>query len=301
MQQEWPPADLPADDAVRILKIQQELLQISNGQEGFVSMMTSLVRLAIDEVIDTGRSGRLRFSELETTEKAYIGVRTEILFRNQFSLERGVLDVVIAGEDVDIKNTTRGQWMIPTHSVGKPCLLIKSEPEADPGTCSVGLAIARAEYLNDGANQDKKRTFRAAHANKVLWMFKDSPFPRNVLDTLNEEGRRTILGAKSGTGRVANLFLSIQRVPIPRHIVEAVARQTDAAKRVRSNGGARDIVEPLGVFILSFDQQNKWIRALGLPECGRGEFISFSPQTEAETAIVSAMLAERKTSTGPIE
>lgn len=294
MAPEWPPIDLPTEDAERILKIQRELLEISNGSSGFVTMMTSLVRLAIDEVIDPGRSGRLRFSELETTEKAYIGVRTEILFRNEFSLERGKLDVVIAGEDVDIKNTTRGQWMIPTHSVGKPCLLIRSEPEADPGTCSVGLAIARAEYLTEGANQDKKRNFKAVHSNKILWMFKDSPFPKNVLDQLTEDQRRSILGPKSANERVANLFLLIQRTPIPRHIVEAVARQTDAAKRARGNNGARDIVEPLGVYILNFHQSNRWIKELRLPECRRGEFISFRPETQQEFAIVERYLQHRR-------
>lgn len=293
MPDAWPPADLPAADAERILKIQHELLKISNGHSGFVAMMTALVRLAIDEVIDPGRSGRLRFSELEPTEKAYIGVRTEILFRNEFSLERGKLDVVIAGEDVDIKNTTRGQWMIPTHSVGKLCLLIKSEPEADPGTCSVGLAIAREEYLSDGANQDKKRTFKAGHVNKILWLFQDSSFPKNVLDGLTEEERRFILGPKTANERVANLFRSIQRVPIARHVVEAIARQTDAARRVRKGGGARDLTEPDELFILSGRQHRKWIEKLGIPKCTSAEFVSIRPTGSIEWAVINSYLLER--------
>jgi hypothetical protein len=215
------------------------------------------------------------------------------LFRNEFSLERGALDVIIAGEDVDIKNTTRGQWMIPTHSVDKPCLLIRSEPESDPGICSTGLAIARSEYLNDGANQDKKKTFKAAHTNKIKWLFIDSPFPRNQLEQLSDQQKAEILLASSGKERVAKLFFAIQRTPIPRHIVEAVARQTDAAKRVRRNGGARDVTELQGLFILSYDQQNRWIKALGLPPCTKGEFISIRPETSQEKRLISEMLKEQ--------
>jgi hypothetical protein len=289
----WPPEDMPPGEADRIQRIESELLRLAGGSVEFGRRMTALVRQAIDEVIDTRRSGRTRFKELESTEKAYIGVRTEILFRNEFSLERGALDVIIAGEDVDIKNTTRGQWMIPTHSVDKPCLLIKSEPESDPGICSTGLAIARSEYLNDGANQDKKKTFKAAHTNKIKWLFVDSPFPRNELERLSDQQKQEILLASSGKERVAKLFLAIQRTPIPRHIVEAVARQTDAAKRVRRNGGARDITEADGLYILSFDQQNKWIKALGLPSCTKGEFISIRPETDHETHIIGEMLKEK--------
>ena len=283
---------MPQADVRVILEIRDELYRIAEGALSFEQRMVQLVRQAIDEVIDTGRSGRFVFSELETTENAYIGVRTEILFRNEFSLERGRLDVVIAGHDVDIKNTTGGTWMIPTHSVGKACLLIRSEPLSDPGNCSAGLAIAHAKYLNSGANQDKKRTFRAADKDKILWLFEAAEFPGNIFDRLSVSERREILGASSGTARVAALFEKVQRIPIPRHVVEAVARQTDAAKRVRRNGGARDLTEPKNLFIFSYDQQRRWIEQFQLPPCAKGNFISLRPNSDAERLIISEYLSE---------
>ena len=89
--------------------------------------------------------------------------------------------------------------MIPTHSVGKACLLIRSEPLSDPGNCSAGLAIAHAKYLNSGANQDKKRTFRAADKDKILWLFEAAEFPGNIFDRLSvSEGSRISSARKRG-------------------------------------------------------------------------------------------------------
>lgn len=293
---DWPPADINPSDTDRILKIENALLEMAGGPAEFQVEMVSLIRLAIDEVIDPGRSGRFRFSELEQTEKAYIGVRTEILFRNKFSLERGALDVVIAGEDVDIKNTTTKSWMIPTHSIEKPCLLIRSNVGSDPGDCSVGLVIARQSYMRPSANQDKKTSFSSAHLDKIKWMFRDQKFPPNILEGLNEEEWRSILSLSSGQKRVAALFEKIQRLPVPRQIVEGVARQQDAMKRVRINGGARDLTEPKGLFILSYRQQGSFIRRLGLPGADQSSFISITPQNNAERSIISEYLASEKRS-----
>ncbi|WP_164902829.1 NaeI family type II restriction endonuclease [Rhizobium sp. WSM1325] len=50
--------------------------------------------------------------------------------------------------------------------------------------------------------------------------------------------------AGGGTNRVAALFDKIQRRPISRHQVQAVAQQSDYMRRIRRNGGARDILAP---------------------------------------------------------
>lgn len=286
--------NIPSGDALRLNTIRSELFRIAGSRQAFQQDTLDLVRLAIDEVIDTARSGRFRFDELDSTEKAYIGVRVEILFRSKFSLERGKLDVVIAGEEVDIKNTTSGTWMIPTHSVDKPCLLIRSKLKTDPGTCSVGLAIARKEYLNAGQNQDRKRTFQSRHSDKIVWLFNEEPFKKNVLDGLSDGDRRAVLIEGSAARRLATLFKLIQRQPVPRHVVEAIARQQDPMKRLRRNGGARDYTEPEGIFILSFDQHRRWIEQLGLDGCTRGDIISLTPRTSAEELVIEQYLAERR-------
>lgn len=286
-------APIPPEDFRRLTKVQNWLWQEEGGAAQFEKTMVRLVRQGIDEVIDTARSGRFTFNELDPTEKAYIGVRVEILFRSHFSLERGSLDVRIAGEDIDIKNTTKTQWMIPTHSVGKMCLLVRSNLLADPGYCSMGLCIARPEYLNSGANQDKKKTISAANRDKIVWLFQESSYPSNVLESISETDRKLMLELSSGQKRVARLFELIQRMPVPRHIVEGVARQTDAAKRVRKNGGARDLTEPEGLYILSHDQQRSFIEALGLPQTLLGDYISLVPKDQFERDIIDEYLATR--------
>ena len=53
-------------------------------------------------------------------------------------------------------------------------------------------------------------------------------------------------------------------------------------KRVRRNGGARDILSPLGIALLWGGKDRKMIAELGLGQLTRDEFISFEPETDAQ-------------------
>lgn len=78
------------------------------------------IRQALDEVIDGGRTGRWSYSQLEKTEKTYVGTKIEILVRTALGLPRErPLDTVIAGHPIDIKwsGLRTPSWQIPTEAV----------------------------------------------------------------------------------------------------------------------------------------------------------------------------------------
>lgn len=70
---------------------------------------------------------RRAYEELEKTEKTYIGTRVEIELRALLRLPKGRLDTVILGQDVDIKHTMGGNWMIPTEALNCACLLVAAD------------------------------------------------------------------------------------------------------------------------------------------------------------------------------
>jgi hypothetical protein len=57
-------------------------------------------------------------------------------------------------------------------------------------------------------------------------------------------------------------------------------------KRVRRNGGARDILAPLGIAILWGGADRVLITALRLGPVGPDEFISFTPRTPSESTML---------------
>jgi hypothetical protein len=78
--------------------LETDLLAAVKGQELFEEKLRSFFRSAIDEVIDTARTGRYFLSDLEKTEKTYLGTKFEILLRDWLQVPKGVvLDLLIGG------------------------------------------------------------------------------------------------------------------------------------------------------------------------------------------------------------
>ena len=68
---------------------------------------------------------------------------------------------------------------------------------------------------------------------------------------MDSEIREDILPPNGGGARrLANLFRHFQGEIITRNLVECIASQKDYMKRLRGNGGARDILTPEGLSIL---------------------------------------------------
>jgi len=192
------------------------------------------IRQAIDEVIDGSRTGRYRYEELESQEKAYIGTRIEIVVRTEFELEpEGRLDTVIAGHPVDFKWSAKGGWMIPTEAVGELCLLLKGDEVG--GTFSVGLVRCTEERLNTGANKDGKRTLNKAGRASIRWLVKDGHLPAAFLSTLDRETREAVLAQPPGQARVREFFKRVTRRPVPREVIPTLAVQEDPMRRVRQD------------------------------------------------------------------
>lgn len=205
------------------------------------------IRQAIDEVIDGSRTGRYRYEELESQEKAYIGTRIEIVVRTKFELEpEGKLDTVIAGHPVDFKWSVKGGWMIPTEAVGELCLVLKGDEVG--GRFSVGLVRCTAERLNKGANKDKKRTLNKAGRAAVRWLVKDGHLPCSFLSTLDAETRDAVLAQPPGQARVREFFKRVTRQPVPREVIPTLAIQEDPMRRVRQDKHADGLA---GLKILS--------------------------------------------------
>lgn len=266
--------------------LESDLLRTTGGVAVFEEKLRGFFRAAIDEVIDTARTGRFFFAQLEKTEKTYLGTKFEIILRDWLQVPRGVrLDLLIGEREVDVKSTTGGAygWMIPPEAIGQLCILLMVNEEQ--AICSFGLVRARASYLRPGGNRDSKTSFTANARSNIWWMVKDFPYTRNFWQVVSAADREEIMGYSGGRERVASLFERYQETAVSRVQIIAVAAQDDPMRRVRRNGGARDILAPKGIAILYSGYDRELMLALGLT-IGWREFMSFRPKTEAQAAML---------------
>ena len=274
-------------DYVLIKQLEAAILRHAGGFEKFRVDIPQLLRRAIDEVIDSARSNRFTLIEIEKTEKTYIGTKIEILLRNHLGMKKGkVLDLSIDGIEVDIKNTIGSNWTIPIEAMGHPCILLKAQETTS--RCSFGLIVIRDDILNAGRNRDGKRTVSKTGFAQVHWLLRDVPYPENFWEYLDSATRKEITSHRGGTTGVAALFRAVQGRPISRLIVQSVAQENDPMRRIRRNGGARDLLAPEGIAILWGQKDRELIRQLGLPNCGPDEFVSFKPEKPEDVAILRA-------------
>lgn len=269
-------------------QIETALLKRCGGIDAMRRELPALMRKAIDEVIDAPRTGRVHAAEMEKTEKTYIGTKAEIIIRNYFRLPKGILDLKIDGLDVDVKNTLGQTWMIPREALGKPCILVASdEPRR---TFFLGIIVAREEHLTAGANQDKKRSVSVVGHQNIHWLIENEHYAPSFWSVIGEHRTQRIMRGSSGTERVATLFREVQQTPINRDIVQAVAQQKDYMKRLRKNGGARDVLAREQIAILSGNYDNNLIAELDLPRIAKDEILSITADTPEKQKILSRKL-----------
>lgn len=273
-------------DFERLTPIARDIIARAGGEDALSTRFPEMLRQCIDDVILTPKTGRRSYEELEKTEKTYIGTRVEIELRAMLRLPKGRLDTLIQGQDVDIKNTMGNNWMIPTEAVGHPCILVAADEAR--ALCYLGLIVAQPGYLTQGQNKDAKKSVSAEGFTNILWLLRDHPYPANFWRTINAEVVERIFAGRSGNQRMAVLFREIQGQPIAREVVEAVAKQQDFMRRIRSDKGrgTRDILAREGIALLSGQYDAPLISALGLPDCKPGEFLSWRPETDHDIEIV---------------
>lgn len=235
--------------------------------------MGQVVRQAFDEVIDMPRTGRWKIEQLAKTEKTYIGTKIELLAKHEFSLVSGTkLDILFEGHEIDIKNTIGTNWSIPLEAVDEICLVIAGDDEKN--VFSLGLFRALEIYLNPGANRDRKRTISSVGMASVYWIARHAPMAENFMASLTAPVRDGILKQPSGSARIRELFRKVTLRPIHRDVIEGLAQQKDALKRVRKNGGARDHLLRDGILLLSGKYDHELLRRLGFPNTTRDQFVS---------------------------
>lgn len=269
-----------------LLTLETDLLKAVGGKILFEEKLRSFFRSAIDEVIDTARTGRFFFKDLEKTEKTYLGTKFEILLRDWLQVPRGVmLDLLIGEREVDVKSTTGGGsgWMIPPEALDQFCILLRVNETL--AKCAVGIARARPAYLRAGENRDAKTSFSAAGTRNIWWLVSDFDYTPNFWSRIDDDIRHRIMSSGKGTKRLAALFEHCQGMPVSRVQVAAIAAQDDFMKRLRKNGGARDILAPKGIAILYSETDRDLMRQLGL-SFGSREFISHRPTDEREEKLM---------------
>jgi hypothetical protein len=272
-------------DHSRLSLLADEITKRANGD--LANSFPAMLRRCVDDVIMTPKTGRRSYDDLEKTEKTYIGTRVEIELRALLRLPKGKLDTQILGQDVDIKNTMGNNWMIPTEAVGHPCILVAADEAR--ARCCLGLIIARPAYLTAGQNKDAKKTVSAQGFAHILWLLQNHPYPPNFWRGIAADKVDKIFAGASGNHRMAQLFRSVQGLPITRDVVEAVAQQQDFMRRIRSDNGrgTRDLLAREGILLLSGQYDAPLIAALGLPKCAGSEFISYRPTTLAEATLAA--------------
>ncbi len=264
-------------DHFELAELETSLLASVGGTVSLEEKLRSFFRSAIDEVIDTSRTGRFFFSQLEKTEKTYLGTKFEILLRDWLQVPRGILlDLLIGEREVDVKSTTGGGsgWMIPPEAIDQFCILLRINEEK--AKCAFGLARARPEYLRSGHNRDSKTSFSAAGTSNIWWLVSDFDYTPNFWTLIDETLRMQIMASGKGTRRLATLFGNCIGLPISRVQVAAIAAQDDFMKRIRRNGGARDLLAPKGIAILYSETDRQLIQQLGII-IGKREFIAHKP------------------------
>lgn len=275
------PLDSAHPDFASVAPIAAAILAAAGGPIEFETRVPLLLRTAVDEVIDAPRTKRFLLSETEKTEKTYLGTKVEILIRAFLGFPKGsILDMNIKGAEVDIKNTMQSNWSIPKENVGRPALLIRSSELH--ALCDVGIGILHDGYLRQGENRDTKRGLAASHFSDIWWLLWQHPYPVNFWQLMTAPQRQALITAGGGTSRIAALFELVQRRPISRMQVQALAQQHDYMKRIRRNGGARDVLAPKGIALLSGAYDQSLINALGLGIVTSEEFISVSPANDVE-------------------
>ncbi len=258
----------------------------SGGMPSLQSAFPELVRQAVDFVLDPVRTARTRVSELDNVEKTFIGLKLEHFVRDMLDAPKGLRDLVINGVDVDIKNTIANNWSIPeeTYRNSEPCLLMAVN-DVD-FTCSLGLILARPNYLHGGkGNRDSKRGVSAAGFENILWMVQNSQFPPTRFAGIDMARFRDLRKSLAGSERAAQFWRENLRRIVHRDVMQALLfDQSDYMKRLRANGGAPDILKFEGIAILlgTFRVDRTLAADLGIPALKRDEVTGVAARTSAE-------------------
>ena len=245
-------------DFARLKRLRDAIVDKARGHDRLVSKFPNLVRDAIEYVIDPIRTGRTTIKELDNVEKTFVGLKVEHFIRDFLDVPKGIRDLLIDGENVDVKNTVASSWTIPkeTYDEEGPCLLIAVADES--GRCWLGLILARRAYLG-AENRDRKRQVTVVGRRNIMWIIDGQPFPQSAWAGFDMGRFRELRSVTPGALRAATFFEENIDKVVNRVVVQSLLHdQKDYMKRLRGNGGARDLLAPRGIALLSgfYDQDS---------------------------------------------
>jgi hypothetical protein len=162
-------------DHALLKRIEDKILEHAKGWERFRRDIPNLIRQGIDEVIDSDRTLRFTYNELESIEKAYLSPKMKILVRHHLAFERGtLLDMSVGGVELGIASASGSRWVVPIWAVGRPYLLIKYNERT--ARCSIGLAVITARAVVS-AMRPRRRS--GPPLLPVRWLLRDQPYRMN--------------------------------------------------------------------------------------------------------------------------
>jgi hypothetical protein len=264
------------------------LVTALGGREVLSTTVPELIREAIDFVIDPVRTGRTGFDQLDNVEKTFVGLKVEHFLRDALDVPKGLRDLIIDGIDVDVKNTTRSTWMIPpeTFSRSDPCVLIASDEVTNH--CWFGVFLAKPDYLNK-PNRDKKRSVSVYGKRNILWLLERAEYPRSRWADVDMARFRELRSVKFGNVRLAQFFRENLNAPIHRNVIESLLfDQKDFMKRIRGNGGVRDILRREAIAVLSGKYDAELIAKLGMARISADEFIAKTALNQSQFSVLRA-------------
>lgn len=262
---------------------------IASKAGGVASLQTKfpgIVRDAIDFVLDPVRTARTKVRDLDNVEKTFIGLKLEHFVRDMLDVPKGLRDLRIGGMDVDIKNTVGQNWSIPveTYRASEPCLLMAIDD--DNFTCSLGLIIAKPEYLHAGAgNRDSKKGVSSEGFKHILWLVHNKPFPASRFMGFDMARFRELRTIKGGNVRVVSFVRENLRHIIHRDVMLALLfDQNDPMKRLRTNGGAPDTLkhDRIAILIGTFLVDRRIAEHFGFPNLQPDEIVAIQATSDEE-------------------
>lgn len=269
-------------DHETLVALRDAILECVGGPQRLREQFPLLVREAIDFVLNPIHTCRTRLTERDNVEKTFVGLKVEHFVRDMLDVPKGIRDLIINGRDVDIKNTAGNTWMIPRNEA--PVLVIASEESSH--CCWLGLLAARKSYLTK-PNRDQKRAVGSGAFRNILWLVEAAPHPKSRWAALDMVLFRELRKVSGGTRRACLFFRENLRIPIHRTVIQALLfDQDDYMKRLRGNGGARDILRTEGIALLSGSYDAELLAMLGLPETKSDEMIAAAPRTDEEKALM---------------
>lgn len=274
-------------DYPTLMALEDEIVARCGGRSGLIDRFPRLVRDAVDFVLDPVRTARTRVAELDNVEKTFIGLKLEHFVRDMLDVPKGLRDLIVNGVDVDIKNTVQSNWSIPqeTYRGSELCLLMAVNDAKF--TCSLGLIVAKLDYLHKGkGNRDTKKGVSAEGFKHIHWLVADAPFrPSRFAGIDMARFRELRTGVKSGKERAAQFFRENLFCIVHRDVVHALLYdQYDYMKRIRANGGAPDLLghEDIAVLIGTFTKDRALAAALGIPNLLPDEVVAVQARSHDE-------------------